>query len=46
MIRFSEIKPDPKAQKILPFEMARQYMVFPLSLKKSVWPMPWLPGKF
>ncbi|EMS79338.1 type IV-A pilus assembly ATPase PilB [Desulfotignum phosphitoxidans] len=33
MIRFSEIKPDPKAQKILPFEMARQYMVFPLSLK-------------
>jgi type IV pilus assembly protein PilB len=32
MIRFSEIKPDPKAQKILPFEMAKQYMVFPLSL--------------
>jgi len=32
VIRFSEIKPDPKARKILPFEMARQYMVFPMSL--------------
>ncbi|MCF8087226.1 MAG: type IV-A pilus assembly ATPase PilB [Desulfotignum sp.] len=32
MIRFSEIKSDPKAQKMLPFEMARQYMVFPMSL--------------
>lgn len=33
VIRSSEIKPDPKAQKILPFEVAKAYMVFPLTLK-------------
>ncbi|MDT8380007.1 MAG: type IV-A pilus assembly ATPase PilB [Desulfotignum sp.] len=33
MIRFSEMKSDPAAQKILPFEVAKEYMVFPLGLK-------------
>jgi type IV pilus assembly protein PilB len=33
VIRFSEMKPDIKAQKLLPFDMARAYMVFPLALK-------------
>jgi type IV pilus assembly protein PilB len=33
LIRFSEMKSDPAAQKILPFEVAKEYMVFPLGLK-------------
>ncbi len=35
VIRFSEMRSDPRAQKILPFELARNYMVFPLSLKED-----------
>jgi len=35
VIRFSEMKSDPRAQKVLPFEMAREYMVFPLRLKED-----------
>ncbi|NOX34057.1 MAG: type IV-A pilus assembly ATPase PilB [Deltaproteobacteria bacterium] len=33
VIRFSEIKPDPKVLEILPYEIAKQSMVFPLELK-------------
>ncbi|SDT94769.1 type IV-A pilus assembly ATPase PilB [Desulfobacula phenolica] len=33
IIRFSDIKPDPKVLEILPYEMAKPTMVFPLSLK-------------
>lgn len=33
VIRFSEIKPDSAARKILPFEVAKEHMVFPLALK-------------
>ncbi len=35
VIRFSEMTSDPKAQKILPFEWAKDYMVFPLSLNED-----------
>lgn len=35
VIRFSEMTSDPKAQKILPFEWAKDYMVFPLALKEE-----------
>ncbi|HSL61089.1 MAG TPA: type IV-A pilus assembly ATPase PilB [Desulfotignum sp.] len=33
VIRFPEITPDPEAQKILPYDLARRYMVFPLALQ-------------
>ncbi len=33
VIKLSEIKPDPKVLKILPFELAKSAMVFPLELK-------------
>lgn len=33
VIRFSDIKPDPKLLEILPYEMAKPTMVFPLALK-------------
>ncbi|MCA1794107.1 MAG: type IV-A pilus assembly ATPase PilB [Desulfotignum sp.] len=33
VIRFAEMKPDAAAQKILPFDVAREHMVFPLILK-------------
>jgi len=33
VIRLSEIKPDPKVLKLLPFELAKDAMVFPLELK-------------
>jgi len=33
VIRFSEIKPKPEILKLLPFEMAKNHMVFPLELK-------------
>jgi type IV pilus assembly protein PilB len=33
VIRFSEMKPDPRALKILPFDLAKDLMVFPLTLK-------------
>lgn len=35
VIRFSDIKPDPKVLEILPYEMAKPTMVFPLSLKSE-----------
>jgi type IV pilus assembly protein PilB len=31
--RYADMTPDPGARKILPFELARKYMVFPLTLK-------------
>ncbi len=33
VVRLAEIKPDPKLLKLLPFDVARQYMVFPLAMK-------------
>ncbi len=33
VIKLSEIKPDPKVLKLIPFELARDAMVFPLELK-------------
>ncbi|MBU2627540.1 MAG: type IV-A pilus assembly ATPase PilB, partial [Proteobacteria bacterium] len=33
VIKFSEIKPDPKVLKLLPYAMAKPAMVFPLALK-------------
>lgn len=33
VVRFAEIKPDPAVLKILPFEMAKAHLVFPLALK-------------
>jgi len=33
VIRFADIKPDPEALKILPYEMAKSAMVFPLELR-------------
>jgi len=33
VVKFSDIKPDPKALKILPYAMAKAAMVFPLELK-------------
>ncbi len=33
VIHFSEIKPKPEILKLLPFEMVKKYMVFPLELK-------------
>jgi len=33
VVKFSDIKPDPKVLKILPYEMAKSAMVFPLQLK-------------
>ncbi len=35
VIRFSEMKPDAAAQKILPFDLAKENMVFPLALKND-----------
>ncbi len=35
VIRFSEMKPDEAAQKILPFDVAKENMVFPLALKND-----------
>ena len=31
--RFSEIKPNPAVLKILPFSMAKNFLVFPLEIK-------------
>jgi type IV pilus assembly protein PilB len=36
VVKFSDIKPEPKILKILPYEMAKVGMVFPLELKKNV----------
>lgn len=36
VVKFSDIKPDPKILKILPYTMAKTGMVFPLALKKEV----------
>jgi len=36
VVKFSDIKPEPKILKILPYEMAKIGMVFPLGLKKNV----------
>ena len=36
VIKFSDIKPEPKILQILPYEMAKVGMVFPLELKKNV----------
>ena len=33
VVKFSDIKPDPKVLKILPYEIAKAAMVFPLELK-------------
>ncbi|MDY0376262.1 MAG: type IV-A pilus assembly ATPase PilB [Desulfobacterium sp.] len=33
VVRLAEIKPDPRVLKLLPFEVARQYMAFPLGMK-------------
>ncbi len=33
VIRFSEMKPDSRAMKLLPFDVAKDHMVFPLTLK-------------
>ena len=33
VIQYSEMKSDPKAQKILPYDMAKDFMVFPFRLK-------------
>jgi type IV pilus assembly protein PilB len=33
VLGFSEMKPDPRAIKILPFDIAKDHMVFPLTLK-------------
>ncbi len=33
VIRYSEMKSDPGAQKILPYDMAKEFMVFPLQMK-------------
>ncbi|MCP3872982.1 MAG: type IV-A pilus assembly ATPase PilB [Desulfobacteraceae bacterium] len=35
VVRFSEIKPDPKVLKIFPYEMAKSAMAFPLELKQE-----------
>jgi type IV pilus assembly protein PilB len=35
VIRFSEMKPDAAAQKILPFDLAKENMVFPLALEND-----------
>lgn len=35
VVRFSDIKPDQKAMKILPYEMAKTSMVFPFELKNE-----------
>ncbi|MFO7910799.1 MAG: type IV-A pilus assembly ATPase PilB [Desulfotignum sp.] len=35
VIRFSEMKPDTAAQKTLPFDLARENMVFPLALEND-----------
>ncbi len=35
VIRFAEMKPDAAAQKMLPFDMAKEHMVFPLALKND-----------
>jgi type IV pilus assembly protein PilB len=36
VVKFSDIKPEPKILKILPYEVAKVGMVFPLELKKNV----------
>jgi len=36
VVKFSDIKPEPEILKILPYEMAKVGMVFPLELKKNV----------
>jgi len=33
VVRMAEIKPDPQTLELLPFEVAKNYMVFPLGLK-------------
>lgn len=33
VVRLSDIKPNPKILKLLPFEVARKYMVFPLGIR-------------
>ena len=35
VIKFSDIKPDPKALELLPFKFAKTFMVFPLELNGS-----------
>jgi type IV pilus assembly protein PilB len=35
VIRFAEMKPDAAAQKMLPFDMAKEHMVFPLALNND-----------
>jgi type IV pilus assembly protein PilB len=36
VVKFSDIKPDPKVLEIMPYEMAKTAMVFPVELKKEV----------
>jgi len=36
VVKFSDIKPDPRVLKILPYETAKPGMVFPLELKEEV----------
>ncbi|ACN15403.1 PilB [Desulforapulum autotrophicum HRM2] len=33
VVRLADIKPDPKILKLLPFDIAKRYMVFPLGMK-------------
>jgi type IV pilus assembly protein PilB len=33
VVKFAEIKPDPKVLKLIPFELAKTFMIFPLELK-------------
>lgn len=35
VVRLPDIKPDPKILKLLPFETAKKYMVFPLGIKRD-----------
>jgi type IV pilus assembly protein PilB len=36
VVKFSDIKPDPRLLEIMPYEMAKTAMVFPIGLKKEV----------